>query len=102
MSKKQSYMNNENVLSEGLLDKIIRSIIPKSIQKTVTKKAVTNMKKENQKLETEISDIQSKIQKLEQRKKASSERLHKAIEKQYGVKIKQKTTQQAIKDFYGE
>lgn len=102
MPKKQSYMNKENVLSEGLLDKIIRSIIPKSIQKKVTQKSVTNMKKENQKLETELTDIQSKIQKLEQQKKTSSERLHKAIEKQYGVKIKQKTTQQAIKDFYGE
>jgi len=102
MPKKQSYMNKENVLSEGFLDKIIRSIIPKSIQKKVTQKSVTNIKKENQKLETELTDIQNKIQKLEQQKKTSSERLHKAIEKQYGVKIKQKTTQQAIKDFYGE
>ena len=80
MSKKQSYMNKENVLSEGLLDKIIRSIIPKSIQKKVTQKSVTNMKKENQKLETELTDIQSKIQKLKkQRYSTSNQRLLRRI-----------------------
>ena len=41
MPKKQSYMNKENVLSEGFLDKIIRSIIPKSINKSLEKQGIT-------------------------------------------------------------
>ena len=64
MSKKKSYMNKENILSEGLFDKILRSIIPKSIQKSVSKKYIEKKKKEISKIDKEISKHQKKIKQL--------------------------------------
>ena len=35
MSKKKSYMNLKGIINEGLLDDLLRAIIPKSIQKSM-------------------------------------------------------------------
>ena len=51
---KKSYMNSKNILDEGLFDNLIRSLIPKSIQRKVSKKAMDVIKKDNEKLEKQI------------------------------------------------
>ena len=79
MSKKKSYMNSKNIIKEGFFDDLIRAIIPKSIQKNISKSAQQILKKELEKTNKELKD-------LEKKSKVLSAEIVKALEKQYGYK----------------
>ena len=92
---KKSYMNSKNILDEGLFDNLIRSLLPKSIQRKVSRKAMDVIKKDNEKLEKQIE-----YWKVMQ--KQAQERGYKALEKRFGVKIKRGTANKIVKHYYGE
>tara|TARA_R100000008_G_C3520533_1_gene133730 strand:- start:288 stop:554 length:267 start_codon:yes stop_codon:yes gene_type:complete len=87
-------MDKDNVLSEGLIDKLIKSLIPTSIQKKITQNSIQNLKKQNIKIEKELEVLNKK-------QSDAAEKMRKALEKQYGVKIKRQSAEKAIEDFYG-
>ena len=62
MSKKKSYMNLKGIVNEGLLDDLLRSIVPKSIQKSINKAYVKEKKKE---LDKVTKDIEKKEKELD-------------------------------------
>ena len=91
MSKKKSYMNKSNILMESFFDDLIRSIIPKSIQKKVNQDAIKSLK-------NKIEKSNDKIKDYEKRSKEISDRIAKALEKQYGYK----TDKKKVSDFIGK
>jgi len=66
VSKKKSYMNINNILSEGILDTILRAFIPKDIQDKTNKAYIKIKEKE--------------LQKLKKQKKESDERLENILD----------------------
>ena len=72
-------MNTKNIIKEGFFDDLIRTIIPKSIQKNISKSAQQILKKELEKTNKELKD-------LEKKSKVLSAEIVKALEKQYGYK----------------
>ena len=66
MSKKKSYMNINNILSEGILDTILRAFIPKDIQDKTNKAYIKIKEKE--------------LQKIKKQKKESDERLENILD----------------------
>ena len=94
MSKK-SYMNTKNILSEGLINKLIGILIPKKVREKMKKSKIEKVNKKIEKLGKEVSDLSKK-------QSDAKERMIKALEKQYGTKIKRQSAEKAIKDFYGE
>ena len=74
MSKKKSYMNKSNIVSEGILDAVLRSIIPKEFQDKVHKSYINQKEKEildlkkqkkesDKKLDTIIKDMEKEFNK---------------------------------------
>ncbi len=90
MSKKKSYMNSKNIIKEGFFDDLIRAIIPKSIQKNISKSAQQILKKELEKTNKELKD-------LEKKSKEISDRVSKKLQKQYGYKTNNKKVNDFIK-----
>ena len=89
MSKKKSYMDNENIIKEGFFDTLVRAIIPKSIQNKVDANAKKYYDKEKKKINKKLQDIEKESDKL--LKKAT-----KNLEKTYGVKLSDKE----VKDYW--
>ena len=52
MSKKSSYMDTKNIISESFIDKLVRSLIPKSVQQKITSAYLKKNKEELYKLNT--------------------------------------------------
>ena len=44
-------MNNENIIKEGFFDNLLRAIVPKSVQKTISKAAQNKLEKEYEETE---------------------------------------------------
>ena len=90
MPKKKSYMNTENIISEGLISKLINFLIPRSVKSKINKSKIDKLEKQNQKLE---KDIESS------RKKQSDayDRMIKSLEKQFGVKVNKKSADDYLK-----
>ena len=68
VSKNKSYMNTNNIISEGMLDTILKAIIPKDVQDKVTKtyvkkqeKKLNDLKKKKKKLDTELESIVNEL-----------------------------------------
>ena len=89
--KKKSYMHFNNILSEGLLDKLIRSIVPK---KLIVKAKAKKLKK----IQKDIEKIDKELTNLNKKSSDNVDRMAKALEKQYGVKV----TKRKVADFYKE
>jgi hypothetical protein len=90
VSKKNSYMNNENIIKEGFFDNLLRAIVPKSVQKTISKAA-------QNKLEKEYEETEKKIEKLRKQSADARARFLKAMEKQYGYKPDKKKYKKFMK-----
>ena len=82
-------MNSKNIIKEGFFDDLIRAIIPKSIQKNISKSAQQILKKE-------LEKSNKKIQDLEKQSKVLRTKMIKALEKQYGYKSDKKK----VSDFF--
>ena len=83
-------MNSKNIIKEGFFDDLIRTIIPKSIQKNISKSAQQILKKELEKTNKELKD-------LEKKSKEISDRVSKKLQKQYGYKTNNKKVSDFIK-----
>ncbi len=83
-------MDSENLIKEGFFDTLIRAVIPKSIQKQVSKAAQEKLKKK-----LEIS--KKKIEKLQKQSDDIKDNFTKALEKQYGYKPNKKKIDNLIK-----
>ena len=83
-------MNSKNIIKEGFFDDLIRAIIPKSIQKNISKSAQQILKKE-------LEKSNKKIQDLEKQSKVLRAKMIKALEKQYGYKSDKKKVSDFIK-----
>ena len=51
-------MNLKGIVNEGLLDDLLRAIVPKSIQKSINKSYVKEKKKELDKVQKEIKQLE--------------------------------------------
>ena len=91
MTKKKSYMDNENIIKEGFFDRLVRAIIPKSIQDKVDANAKKYHEKESKKLDKKLQNLEKESAKL-------SAIIAKELEKQYGYK----TNKKKISDFIGK
>ena len=83
MSKKKSYMKTSSVLSEGFIDSLVRLFVPKSVQAKVSDKYLKIK-------QAELEKVQKNLERLGREEKATQEKLFKALEKQYNVKIPRK------------
>ena len=90
MLKKKSYMNTQNIIQEGFFDDLLRAIIPQSIQDRIDKPAKEKLKKQ-------LEKSNKKIQNLEKQSKVLSDKIVKALEKQYGYKSDKKKVSDFIK-----
>ena len=90
MLKKKSYMNTQNIIQEGFFDDLLRAVIPQSIQDRIDKPA-------KEKLEKQLEKSNKKIQNLEKQSKVLSDKIAKALEKQYGYKPDKKKVSDFIK-----
>ena len=91
MSKKKSYMDNKNIIKEGFFDRLVRAIIPKSVQDKVDANAKKYHEKESKKLDKKLQDLEKESAKLR-------DIIAKELEKQYGYK----TNKKKISDFIGK
>ena len=90
MSNKKSYMNVQNIIQEGFFDDLLRAVIPQSIQDRIDKPAKEKLKKQ-------LEKSNKKIQDLEKQSKVLSDKIAKALEKQYGYKSDKKKVSDFIK-----
>jgi len=88
--KKKSYMNTQNIIKEGFFDDLLRAVIPQSIQDRIDKPAKEKLKKQ-------LEKSNKKIQDLEKQSKVISDKIAKALEKQYGYKTNKKKVSDFIK-----
>ena len=72
-------MNVQNIIQEGFFDDLLRAVIPQSIQDRIDKPAKEKLKKQ-------LEKSNKKIQDLEKQSKVLSDKIAKALEKQYGYK----------------
>ena len=70
MRKKKSYMNVDNILSEGILDKVLRSILPNILKDKSSKsyikakeKKIQDLKTQKQKVDKELEDVLTSLEK---------------------------------------
>jgi len=64
MSKKKSYMDNQNIIKESFFDTLVRAIVPKSIQDKVDANAKKHYDKKRKELDKKIADLEKKQAKL--------------------------------------
>ena len=83
-------MNTQNIIQEGFFDDLLRAVIPQSIQDRIDKPAKEKLKKQ-------IEKSNKKIQDLEKQSKVISDKIAKALEKQYGYKSDKKKVSDFIK-----
>ena len=86
-----SYMDYNNILSEGLIDSILKKYLSKDILDDMKKSAVQKNKKELEKVRKEIDKNIKKSNK-------SVEKFEKEFKKQYGKNINLKKVD--ISDFF--
>ena len=72
-------MNTQNIIQEGFFDDLIRAVIPQSIQDRIDKPAKEKLKKQ-------LEKSNKKIKNLEKQSKVLSDEIAKALEKQYRYK----------------
>ena len=90
MSKKSSYMNVKNIISESFIDKLVRSLIPKSVQQKITSAYLKKNKEELYKLEKELEKGVENSNKI-------ASKFENQFKKTFGKKIKIK--KRSIKDY---
>ena len=83
-------MNVQNIIQEGFFDDLLRAVIPQSIQDRIDKPAKEKLKKQLEKSNKKIRD-------LEKQSKVLSDKIAKALEKQYGYKSDKKKGSDFIK-----
>ena len=76
-------MNTQNIIQEVFFDDLLRAIIPQSIQDRIDKPAKEKLKKQ-------LEKSNKKIRNLEKQSKVLSDKIAKALEKQYGYKTDNK------------
>ena len=84
-------MDAKNIIKEGFFSSLVRAIIPMSVQKKVTKATEEKLKKQIEKNNKKLQDLEKQSAKL-------SDEIAKALEKQYGYK----TDKKKISDFIGK
>ena len=95
MRKKKSYMDTDNIISEGLFNILFKTLIPKSVQQNITTQYVDA-------LEKEINASEKKIDDLNKQAKEAQEKIFKALEKRSGKKIKRQSAEKAIKNYFNK
>ena len=83
-------MNVQNIIQEGFFDDLLRAVIPQSIQDRIDKPAKEKLKKQ-------LEKSNKKIRNLEKQSKVLSDKIAKALEKQYGYKSDKKKVSDFIK-----
>ena len=83
-------MNVQNIIQEGFFDDLLRAVIPQSIQDRIDKPAKEKLKKQ-------LEKSNKKIQDLEKQSKVLSDKIAKALEKQYSYKSDKKKVSDFIK-----
>jgi acetyl-CoA carboxylase alpha subunit len=89
VSKKKSYMDMDNILSEGVWEVLLHTIVPQSL-----------VKKYKQKSDAKIKKLEKEIEFLAKQQDDAQERMFKALEKRTGKKIKRQSAKDTIADYY--
>ena len=64
MSKRKSYMNRDNILSESFFTTFLKAVLPKSVQKSIIDKYVKRVKQDIKKTEDDLKKSYAKTDKL--------------------------------------
>ena len=98
MLKKKSYMNKENIISEGFFKELAKAVIPAAL----VYQAYNLYKNRNiKKLEKEVEQHEKNIKLLRKKQNNAAQEMLDQLEKDTGVKIS-KNSDDIIKDFFGE
>tara|TARA_Y100001963_G_scaffold133875_1_gene193934 strand:- start:523 stop:819 length:297 start_codon:yes stop_codon:yes gene_type:complete len=94
MSKKKSYMNKDNILSEGFYTNLIKFFLPKKVKDNLKQSQLNR-------LQNDIDKIDKEIRYHKKQQSDAAEKMIKALEKQTGTKIKKyKSAKDRIKAYY--
>ena len=106
MSKKKSYMDKKNILSEGFISKFLKVAIPaallykayKAMKKSKIKKLATDIEKSTEK----IKDADKRIDAAKAKGEKALEAMAKFLSKETGTKITKQSARKAFKDYTGK
>ena len=90
MAKKKSYMDINNILSEGKLWSFIANLV-------VPQGVIDKYKKAS---DAKIEKYEKELEVLAKKQDDAQERMFKALEKQTGKKVKRKPAKDAIADYF--
>ena len=106
MSKNKSYMDRENILSEGFLSKLIKIAVPASLLYLAydwkRNKKIKNLEKDIEQHGKNIKDADVRMKDAKQRGSKALEDMAKFLSKETGTKITKKTAQKAFNDYIGK
>jgi acetyl-CoA carboxylase alpha subunit len=82
-------MDMDNILSEGVWEVLLHTIVPQSL-----------VKKYKQKSDAKIKKLEKEIEVLAKKQDDAQENMIKALEKRTGKKIKRQSAKDTISDYY--
>jgi len=94
MKKKKSYMNKENILSEGFYSKLFKFLLPSGLKQKLKQSQIS-------KIEKNIKVQDAVIKRLEKKQAEAKEKMLQSLEKEVGRDIKRyETSEDALDAFY--
>ena len=106
MSEKKSYMDKENIISEGFFSKLIKSIIPAAVgykvYKSSKKSYIDKIDKKIEKSKKNIKDAEKRIEDAEKEAEKALEDMTKFLSKETGKKITKQSAMKELDDFIGK
>ena len=106
MSKKKSYMDRENILSEGFLSKLIKIAVPASLLYLAydwrRNKKIKKLEKDIEQHGKNIKDADARIKAAKVKGSKALDDLTKFLSKETGTKITKQTARKAFRDYTGK
>tara|TARA_A100001515_G_C4542476_1_gene200656 strand:- start:595 stop:915 length:321 start_codon:yes stop_codon:yes gene_type:complete len=106
VSKKKSYMDKENIISEGFFSKLMKAVIPAAIGYKVyqsSKKSYINkINKKIEKSKKNIKDAEKRVEIAKKEGEKALEDMTKFLSKETGKTISKQSAKKAYKDFIGK
>ena len=102
MSKKKSYMDKDNILSEGFYTDLLKYVMPIVVlRKGYKQHKVKSLEKNLKKLKSQAANWQKKKEKHDKDQEQAAKRMRAELEKQTGIKLSDKDLK-AIDDLIGK
>ena len=104
MSKKKSYMDSKNILSEGFFSKLIKIAVPAALlyksYKILKNPKIKKLEKDIEKREKNIKDAEKRIEAAKLDSEKALENMAKFLSKETGTKITKQSARKAYKNYF--